>query len=289
MASNIHISVKAEPLVDIFGFPITNSLVLSWAVIVAFLLLAFFYTNQSHSKHKNALFYTFQSILMYVYKLIESVLHDKTAIFFPLLGAYFFYILVNNWVGIMPTVGSVLIKPFIYHEISESREIMNITNTEYSETIASHNTISDKIQDAKKDESHSSKIPLLRSNNADLNATLALAVITMFYIQYFGFKYHGLGYLKKFFNFSSPIMAFVGILELISEFARILSFAFRLFGNILAGEILITIVASLLHPIVSFVLVPFFTLEIMAGAIQALVFTMISTVLIGMATSKAHH
>jgi F-type H+-transporting ATPase subunit a len=97
------------------------------------------------------------------------------------------------------------------------------------------------------------------------------------------------GYLKKFFNFSSPIMFFVGILELISELSRILSFSFRLFGNVLAGEVLISIVAFLLPSVVSFFLVPFYVLELMAGAIQALVFTMISAVLINMATTKAHH
>ena len=84
-------------------------------------------------------------------------------------------------------------------------------------------------------------------------------------------------------------MFFVGILELIAEFARILSFSFRLFGNVLAGEVLITIVAFLLPAYGSFLLMPFYVLELMAGAIQALVFTMISAVLLNMATTKAHH
>jgi F-type H+-transporting ATPase subunit a len=230
-------------------------------------------------RKKPAFFYLLHSLFLTIYNLIKSVLHEKIIIFFPLLGAYFFYILMNNWTGMLPTVGSLLIKPVITNEV-------HIESSTPVETLVDEGVTSAK---ASATEGEHGKIPLLRANTADLNTTFALALVTVFMIQFYGFKYNGTGYLKKFFNFSTPIMFFVGILELISELARILSFSFRLFGNVLAGEILITIVAFLLPPVTSFIMVPFFTLEIMAGAIQALVFTMLSTVLIGMATTKAHH
>lgn len=185
----------------------------------------------------------------------------------------------------MPTVGSLLIKP-LETGVAHATEVKTTSTKEVSVPTAKENH---EASAEVASESHK-KIPFLRANNADLNTTFALALITVSLIQFYGMKYNGVGgYLKKFFNFSSPIMFFVGILELISELSRILSFSFRLFGNVLAGEVLISIVAFLLPSVVSFFLVPFYVLELMAGAIQALVFTMISAVLINMATTKAHH
>jgi F-type H+-transporting ATPase subunit a len=124
-------------------------------------------------------------------------------------------------------------------------------------------------------------IPILRGPTADINATLALALIAMFMVQYYGFKYQGFKYLKKFFNFSNPINAFVGILELVSEFSKIISFTFRLFGNIFAGEVLIAVMTFLI-PVVA--PMPFYALELFVGVIQGLVFMMLSTVFMNMAT-----
>jgi len=275
----VHVSVKAEEIFNILGLPITNSMILSWIVMGLFVLIGLYYSHNMKKRKKPAFFYLLHSLFLAIYNLIKSVLHEKIIVFFPLLGAYFFYILMNNWTGMLPTVGSLLIKPVITNEI----HIESPTEKSKLEILNSKEVHTEST------ENEHGKIPLLRANTADLNTTFALALITVFMIQYYGFRYNGTGYLKKFFNFTTPIMFFVGILELISELARILSFSFRLFGNVLAGEILITIVAYLLPPVTSFIMVPFFTLEIMAGAIQALVFTMLSTVLIGMATTKAHH
>ena len=96
----------------------------------------------------------------------------------------------------------------------------------------------------------------------------------------------GRKYFKKFFNFSNPINFFVGFLELVSEFARIMSFAFRLFGNIFAGEVLLAVIAFLL-PIA--VPSPFLGLEIFVGFIQALVFATLTLVFINIATTSEHH
>jgi F0F1-type ATP synthase membrane subunit a len=201
----------------------------------------------------------------------------------------------------MPSVGSLLVKPIasgvahareVMRDAIPSQDLMQHTKSVDTHDVSIVSEVSDShIEDAHTEISHEAHLlPLFRANNADLNTTFALGIITMTLIQYYGIAFHGLGgYLKKFFNFSSPIMFFVGILELISEFSRILSFAFRLFGNVLAGEVLIAIVAFLLPSVFSFFLVPFYVLEMMASTIQALVFTMISAVLLNMATTKAHH
>lgn len=129
-------------------------------------------------------------------------------------------------------------------------------------------------------------VPLLKGATADLNTTLALAIISFTLIQFYGIKYVGLkGYMSKFFNFSSPMMLFIGLLEFISELSRIVSFSFRLFGNIFAGEVVLLVVAILVPLLASF---PFLMFEIFVSFVQALVFAMLTAVFINVATQKAH-
>jgi len=125
-------------------------------------------------------------------------------------------------------------------------------------------------------------VPILRGSNADLNMTLGLAIISIVAIQYFGFKTLGFHYSTRFLNFKGPIDFFLGILELISQFANILSFTFRLFGNIFAGEVLLTVMAFLMPFIVP---LPFMALELFVGFIQALVFSMLTAAFLNVAVS----
>jgi F-type H+-transporting ATPase subunit a len=121
--------------------------------------------------------------------------------------------------------------------------------------------------------------------------TLAIALVSFFFVEMWGLKTLGIGYLGKFFNFKavmkgSPmglIDVFVGLLELISEFIRIVSFTFRLFGNIFAGEVLL-LMMSYLVPFL-FVL-PFYFLEIFVGFIQAAVFALLTLVFATMAVES---
>ncbi|HEY4518121.1 MAG TPA: F0F1 ATP synthase subunit A [Candidatus Paceibacterota bacterium] len=126
--------------------------------------------------------------------------------------------------------------------------------------------------------------PLFRAATADLNFTIALAIISVLAVNILGAAAIGLGkHAGKFFHnpFKDPIMAFVGILELISEFVKIISFSFRLFGNVFAGEVLLTIVAFLVPYAVP---LPFLFLEVFVGLIQALIFSMLTLVFLGMST-----
>ena len=110
--------------------------------------------------------------------------------------------------------------------------------------------------------------------------------MTVGYVQYAGLSALGFSYLKKFFNISNPINFVVGILELISEFARIVSFAFRLFGNIFAGEVLLTVIAFLIPLLAP---IPFLGLELFVGLIQAMVFPLLAAVFFSMAVSHEEH
>ena len=139
-------------------------------------------------------------------------------------------------------------------------------------------------------ESGHTEVPLFRSPAADLNFTLAFAVISVIVTNILGMGAVGVfKHLGKFFNFKGPIDFFIGILELISELAKIISLSFRLFGNVFAGEVLLTII-SFLAPY--FIPLPFLFLEVFVGMIQAFIFSMITLVSISLHTTahgEEHH
>jgi F-type H+-transporting ATPase subunit a len=131
----------------------------------------------------------------------------------------------------------------------------------------------------------------LRAAATDLNFTLALALVAMFMVQYYGFKYLGPKYLGKFFTFSIDEMAknpiklmdpAVGLLELVGEIARIISFSFRLLGNIFAGQVLLFVIAFLI-PVANVV---FYGLEFFVGLIQAAVFALLAIIFMTGATES---
>ncbi len=127
-------------------------------------------------------------------------------------------------------------------------------------------------------------VPYFRSMNTDINSPLSIAIMAMIFIEFWGITTLGVfKYAGKFFNVSSPIAFFVGILEFIAELARIISFTFRLFGNMLAGEILL-LVMTFLAPFV--VALPFYGLETFVGVIQAFVFAMLTLVFAVLAVSS---
>jgi len=131
------------------------------------------------------------------------------------------------------------------------------------------------------------EVPLFRSPAADLNFTLAFAVISVIITNIIGMAATGVfNHLGKYFNFKGPIDFFIGILELISEFAKIVSLTFRLFGNVFAGEVLLTIIFSLAPYIIP---LPFMFLELFVGMIQAFIFAMITLVSISLHTATHEH
>lgn len=238
-----HISLAAEIVTRIAGFPISNALITTWLVMVFLIIISYLVTRDLKLVPGNG-----QSIVEMIvgglYDFFSTVTGKYVNLVFPLVASLFIFILVANWVGLLPGVGTV----GIFH------------GEEF--------------------------VPLLRGATADLNTTVALALFAMVAIQYFGFKTSGIHYGKRFFNFASPIFFFLGILELISELSKIISFAFRLFGNIFAGEVLLAVMAFLMPFIVP---LPFITMELFVGFIQALVFSMLTAVFLTVAVAHGEH
>lgn len=245
---SIHISLTAEKIFTLGGiFSVTNSLLTSWitmTLLVIFSILA----SRKVTLVPNNLQQIAEIVVDGIWNLFSTILHSKIATFFPLIATYFLYIIILNWAGLLPGVGTIGL-----HELKDGNKVF---------------------------------VPLFRAGTADLNTTLGLAIIAMLVIQFSGLKTLGASYLKKFINLSNPIYFFVGILELVSEFSKIISFAFRLFGNIFAGEVLLTVIAFLM-PV--FAPLPFMGLELFVGFIQALVFSMLTAVFLSLATTKMAH
>jgi F-type H+-transporting ATPase subunit a len=128
-------------------------------------------------------------------------------------------------------------------------------------------------------------VPLFRPMSADLNATVVLAIISAIATQYFAIKYMGLGtHLKRYFSLN-PLNLYIGLLELLSEFTKVISLSFRLYGNILAGDIVIATFTSFIGFLVP---LPFMGLEIVVGFVQAAVFAMLSLAFTNVITQKLH-
>ena len=242
-------SLASETIATIAGFPIRNSMVMAW-LAMAVIIIASLVLRKKGLKMVPRGFQNFmETIVEGLFNFFNSITQDRaqTRKFFPLVATIFIFIICSNWMGILPGVGPI---GFYTHE---------------------HEFI-----------------PFFRSAYADVNMTLAIAIISVFATQMFGimnlgfFKYAG----KFFVNpLRDPIGAFVGILELISEFAKMISFSFRLFGNIFAGEILLTVI-TFLAPIVA--PIPFYGLELFVGLIQALVFALLTIVFMKMAVTSHH-
>lgn len=271
-----HISIKAEPVAHIFGFNVTNSLLASALVTVLFTLLALYYHSQSQKKDKSLAFYAIHGIVDTLHGLFKSILGKNLHPFFSLLCAFFFFIIMNNWFGLLPFVNSLYVEPITIPASAKH----SVAGTEKDK--ANHAVQTDVIPDNKAKEEHSKAVPLLRGGTADLNTTLALALLTVLFTQYMGFRYLGaLDHLKKY-------ASGIGLLEAFSELSRILSFSFRLFGNIFAGEVMLAVLAFLIPIWIIPAQTPFFFLEVFVGFIQAVVFAMLSAVFISLAIQKHH-
>ncbi len=244
------ISIKPEIIGHLGNFSITNSQLTGFICTLLLIIVAkFYYSSIKKVGEKPHFFYLIHYVNKGIYGLIEKIFGEhKAQQFFYLIAGFFIYIMLQNWFGLLPGVGSIVIA--VYEHGKELH------------------------------------VPLFRGANADLNSTIALALVSVGLTQYYGVKFLGWkGYLSKFINFSNPINFFTGILEIISEFSKVVSFGFRLFGNIFAGEVVLTIVAFLVPILASF---PFLLLELFVGFIQALVFAVLTAVFLSIAV-ESHH
>lgn len=308
MASDIHISLSAEPIFNNGSIVITNAMLTSVVVSVAIIGFAIL-ANRSLLKSQDQKKPT--GLANVAELIVEAFLHfcqmitgdtSKAKLFMPIIASFFIFIMLNNWSGLIPGVGTIMVP--VAHTPTQSEQSV------VPQAIAAENAVTDTSseshensaqtgvqeitepsselpgehgEEATSHEGKTAMTPLFRAATADLNTTLALGILTIVLVQLFGFKFLHFGYLKKYFNFASPIMFFVGILEIVSEFAKIISFGFRLFGNIFAGEVLIAVLLYLTKVIIP---IPFYGLELFVGMMQALVFSMLSLVFYNMATQS---
>lgn len=245
----MHISFLPESIIEIKGWPITNAMIMAW-ISMAILIIGSKFITGRLKEIPGRIQCLIEAVIETMISFMTTVTGDKekTKKFFPLIATFFLFILISNWLGIIPGVGSIGIK-----EVHDQHETV---------------------------------VPLLRSVNSDLNMTLALGILSIFFIQIFGISALGFfGHASRFISFKSPINFFTGILEIIAEIAKIISFSFRLFGNIFAGEVLL---AAMFFLIPLFVPLPFLFMEIFVGFIQALVFAMLTLVFLTVATSEQH-
>ncbi len=301
-ATGPHLSFIAEPIFSLGGFEVTNSVFTS--VIISVILIGFATVVRANIKDtdrptgiQNFAEWIVESLYNFVHSITNN--HKKTKQFLPIIGTFFLFILLNNWFGLLPGVGSIVVNT--EHEASEEHAATEEKTILATDVYAAETTETDEHtlpilehDDAEAlkethggEDAHSVvQVPIFRPGTADLNTTIALGIVSIFLTQVIGFQYLQFSYFSKFLNFSSPIMFFVGIVEIISEFAKIISFAFRLFGNIFAGEVLLVILTHLTSLVAP---MPFYGLEIFVGFIQALVFSMISLVFFNMATEGHEH
>lgn len=255
------VPLAAEPIAHLGAFPITNTMVNAWIVTAFFVMVAFVATRRE-SLVPRGIHNVIEAIVEVLSNEIEKIAGSRKLArqFFPLIATIFFVVLANNWLGLLPGTGTVGFYELVHGE------------TEL--------------------------VPLLRSAGSDLNFTLAIAVTAVLFSHFAGVRAVGfIDYFSKFVNvkgifksikhgpmaFITAVIEFgVGFIEIIGEFAKTLSLSLRLFGNVFAGEILMTVMLGLVSYVVP---IPFMFLEILVGVVQATVFAMLTLVYLVIATT----
>jgi len=224
---------------------------------------------------------TMEAILEMLYNMTESSAGVKWAkTIFPWFATIMIYVLVANLLKLLPGFESIGVIHHAHGEGHLTQELGNFLGFRW-----------ELLSPDKVEEGGYILAPFFRGISVDLNFTLSLALISFFAIQIIGVRSQGIGYFSKFFNtkrmFKVPFFGamdfLVGLLEIISELAKILSFTFRLFGNMFAGIVLVAVVASLLGKI-SILPAMIMMFELFVGLIQAFVFGMLTMVFMAMAT-----
>jgi F-type H+-transporting ATPase subunit a len=253
-------SLPAPVLFHVFGLPITNTIIAGW-ITCLFLIIGSWLITRRMKLVPGRMQAAFEFVLGWVYDFCVSVAGEKNGRkFFPVICTIFLFVMFNAWLSLIPGFGSVL---WGNHE-------------------------------------------LLRGSNTDVNTPLAIALISFVFVEFYGLRTLGVKYLRKFVNvgglfksighifkgnvkkgltglFSGAIDIFVGGLEALSELIRIVSFTFRLFGNMTAGEILIMVAAFLLPMAIGWMV---YGLELFIGFIQALVFSGLTLAFVSMAVTS---
>ncbi|GAC1389966.1 MAG: F0F1 ATP synthase subunit A [Ktedonobacteraceae bacterium] len=263
-----NISIAPDTIFTIFGFPVTNTL-LGSIIAGIILILVFVLGTRRQELVPKGMQNAIEALVVFLLGLTNSVVGgDKARArkFFPLAASFFFFILVANLIDVLPGVDTV-------GQINTDEIAKLHTHSQPILGFLLFGDISNKI------------IPWIRPATTDLNLNIAMAVIAIVTSQVFGF--YTLGpkvHLSKYVNVRGPIDFFVGILEFIGEFTRIISLSFRLFGNVFAGSAVLAVFAFLLPVVADLVFVPF---EIFVAAVQAFIFALLTLIYLQI-TSVSH-
>ena len=255
--------LPAPELFSIFGLPITNTILATWITVIFLIILSYVVTHRMKIV-PGRLQVVFEALLGWVFDLCKSVAGDENGRrFFPVITTIFLFVLFNAWLSLIPGYGSIEI------------------------TVHGHH------------------YELLRGANTDVNTPLAIALVSFVFVAFYGLKDTRMGFVRQYINFgglfrsigrvfsgkvkagltgvfSGAVDAFVGVLEFLSMLIRIISFTFRLFGNMTAGEILLLVTAFLVPWILA---LPFYGLELLVGFIQAFIFSGLTLVFVTMAVT----
>lgn len=247
--SGIHVKLSPYIVGEFFGVPITATMLTTWLVMAILIITAILVRKRLRAV-PGKLQSIFELLIGSVYDYMSDVLESRALArkYFPVVMTLFIFILALNWVGLLPGVTSIGL-----YEVHDGAE---------------HFT------------------PLLYPAATDLNITIAFAIIAFITIELAGVLAIGLfKYGSKFINFKSPIDFVIGIIELISELARLISFSFRLFGNIFAGKTLLVVVMFFIPFVAP---VPLIAFEVFVGFIQAFVFAILTLFFIKLAVEEPH-
>jgi F-type H+-transporting ATPase subunit a len=232
---------------------------MAWLVMIVLVWLAV-KIRKNIASSPNKIQNSAELVIEALYDLVKQVAGDRAKTFFPIITTIFFFILASNWIGLLPGVSSIGFYEHLHGKIVF--------------------------------------VPFLRSSAADLNITLGLGIITVVLTQYFGIRFKGIyGYIRHYFH--NPLKggialillgvllgAFVGALEVVSEFVKIISLSLRLFGNVYAGEVVIGTISGIMGYIAP---VPFLLLETIVGLVQAAVFSLLTLVFFSIISQPIDH
>jgi len=307
------ISLPAEKIPGwyLFGMPVTNTFLATILADLTVLFLAFLAVRKVQEVPSGM-----QNLMEWVFETFEGMLTDiagkeKARRWFPMFMTILLFLLFANWWELVPGFDSIgVFEPLEVAYVNSDGTIRNgwekgtflglpsivkkpVVLTEEQQARAREDA---EAYEKKGKEYHGPKdpelasggyilIPFFRAAATDLNLTIGLALISVILTQIIGMQFLGAKYWRRFFNpvitGSKPIDIFVGLLELVSEFAKIISFSFRLFGNIFAGQVLLFVMAFLLALLLP---LPFFGLEMFVGFMQAFVFAILTFIFFEAAT-----
>lgn len=261
----VHVPLAAEPVLSIGSFAITNALINALLVSVILMIGAVFLNSRLKEipgRFQNAVEMVFEFLLEFFDKVTKD--RKRSLQCFPLVATFFIFILLSNWFGLLPGTGSI----GIWHVLDGEREFL----------------------------------PLLRPANSDLNLTIAMSLVSVLGSHLLGMitigfwthanKFIQLGSFWKAVKTLNPIKIFVaiieflvGLIEIVGEIAKVASLSLRLFGNIFAGEVLITVIGSLMAFVAP---LPFMGIELLVGLVQASVFSVLTLVYMNLMMTAPH-